>query len=342
MKLGLRILGGALAGMAVAGLISAAAAASITGAGATFPAPIYLKWAATYKGVSGTSINYSSIGSGGGIAQIKAKTVTFGATDAPLKANDLDAFGLVQFPTVIGGVVPIINLSGVKAGALVLDSSTLAKIFLGEIARWNDPAIAALNPGVKLPSQAIAVVHRSDGSGTTFIWANYLSKVSATWADRVGFATAVDWPVGIGARGNEGVAQNVAQTSGAIGYVEYAYALVNNLTTTRVINKAGMAVSPNLESFAAAAEGVDWNVPGFYVVLTDAAGKDSWPIAGATFILVHKNPPDLAATTAALKFFQWAFDKGDEMAKSLDYDPLPDAVVQKVLQSWSQVQGWGG
>jgi phosphate transport system substrate-binding protein len=342
MKLGLRILGGALAGMAVAGLMSAASAASVTGAGATFPAPIYLKWAAAYKGVSGTSINYSSIGSGGGIAQIKAKTVTFGATDAPLKPSDLQAFGLVQFPTVVGGVVPVINVAGVKAGALVLDGATLAKIFLGAIARWDDPAIAALNPGMKLPSQAIAVVHRSDGSGTTFIWANYLSKVSPVWADRVGFATAVDWPVGIGARGNEGVAQNVAQTGGSIGYVEYAYALVNHLTYTRVINKSGAAISPNLASFAAAAAGVDWNAAGFYLVLTDAAGQDSWPIAGATFVLVHKNPPDLAATSAALKFFQWAFDKGDDMAKGLDYVPLPDDVVQKVQQSWSQVQGWGG
>jgi phosphate transport system substrate-binding protein len=342
MKLGLRILGGALAGMAVAGLISAASAASVTGAGASFPAPIYLKWAATYKGVAGTSINYSSIGSGGGIAQIKAKTVTFGATDAPLKPNDLDAFGLVQFPTVIGGVVPVINLSGVKAGALVLDPSTLAKIFLGDIARWDDPAIAALNPGLKLPSQSIAVVHRSDGSGTTFIWANYLSKVNASWADRVGFATAVDWPVGIGARGNEGVAQNVAQTGGAIGYVEYAYALQNHLTYTKMVNKAGATVSPNLASFGAAASGVDWNVPGFYLVLTDATGQDSWPIAGATFILVHKKPVDPAATTAALKFFQWAFDKGDEMARGLDYLPLPDDVVQKVQKAWSQVQGWGG
>lgn len=342
MKIGLKSLAGALAGIAVAGVVSAASAASVTGAGATFPAPIYLKWAAAYKGISGTTINYSSIGSGGGIAQIKAKTVTFGATDAPLKPADLDASGLVQFPTVIGGVVPIINVSGIKPGQLTLDANTVSKIFLGDIARWDDPAIAALNPGVKLPSQAIAVVHRSDGSGTTFIWTNYLSKVNAAWADRVSFATAVDWPVGIGARGNEGVAQNVAQTGGAIGYVEYAYALLNHLTFTKMVNKSGTAVSPNIDSFSAAAAGINWDAPGFYVVATDADGAASWPVAGATYILVHKNPPDPAATSSALKFFQWAYDKGDDMAKALDYVPLPDAVVQKVQQSWSQVQGWGG
>lgn len=343
MKLGMKLITGAIAGAAALGMVAGtASAASVTGAGATFPAPIYLKWAATYKGVSGTTINYSSIGSGGGIAQIKAKTVTFGATDAPLKPDDLAASGLVQFPTVIGGVVPIINVAGIKPGQLTLNGDTVSRIFLGDISRWDDPAIAALNPGVKLPNQAIAVVHRSDGSGTSFIWTNYLSKVNPTWADRVGFATAVDWPVGIGARGNEGVAQNVGQTAGSIGYVEYAYALLNHLTYTKMINKSGQAVSPNIESFSAAASGINWDAPGFYLVATDAEGAASWPVAGATFILMHKKPADAAASTAALKFFQWAYDKGDDMAKALDYVPLPDNVVQKVQQSWSQIQGWGG
>jgi phosphate transport system substrate-binding protein len=292
--------------------------------------------------VSGVGINYSSIGSGGGIAQIKAKTVTFGATDAPLKPAELDAAGLIQFPTVIGGDVAIVNIKGVAPGQLVLDGPTLAAIFLGDITRWDDAAIKALNPGLALPSQAIAVVHRSDGSGTTFIFANYLSKVSSKWSDNVGFATAVDWPVGIGARGNEGVAGNVAQTAGAIGYVEYAYALTNHLAHANMVNKSGAKVSPNLASFAAAASGADWNQPGFYTVVTNADGATSWPITGATFILMPKNPPDQAASKAALGFFKWAYDKGDDAAKALEYVPLPDDLVQKIEASWSAVQGWGG
>jgi phosphate transport system substrate-binding protein len=340
MKFGLKSFGAAVAALAMTGAVNTASAGkSVTGAGATFPAPIYQKWAAVYKGASGVSINYNSIGSGGGIQQIKAGTVTFGASDKPLKAADLDASDLAQFPTVIGGDVPVVNINGVGPGQLVLDGPTLAKIFLGQIGNWSDPAIAALNPGVHLPNQAIAVVHRSDGSGTTFIWANYLSKVSPEWASRVGADTAVDWPVGIGARGNEGVSQNVAQTGGAIGYVEYAYAKVNNLAYTRMINSSGATVSPNLASFEVAAAGTDWSQPGFYAVVTNAAGQASWPIAGATFILVHKHPSDPGATAEALKFFQWAFAKGDDYARALDYVPLPDDLVSKIEGSWSAVQG---
>jgi phosphate transport system substrate-binding protein len=292
--------------------------------------------------VSGDSLNYQSIGSGGGIAQIKAKTVTFGASDMPLKPKDLDAAGLVMFPTVIGGDVAVVNVAGVGNNQLVLDGPTLANIFLGHVTRWNDPAIKALNPGLNLPDQAIVVVHRSDGSGTTFIWANYLSKVSKEWAENVSAATSVDWPVGIGAKGNEGVAGNVAQTSGSIGYVEYAYAKQNHLKSVKMKNKEGAVVTPNLQSFAAAAANTNWAaLDHFYVILTDAPGKDSWPIAGATFILVYKQPSDPAATASALKFFKWAYEKGDDMARSLDYVPLPDSAVNAIQASWKQVQGSG-
>jgi phosphate transport system substrate-binding protein len=337
-----RFLIGAVAGLAMAAITSSAMAADISGAGATFPYPIYSKWAATYKGVSGDGLNYQSIGSGGGIAQIKAKTVTFGASDAPLKPAELDKFGLTMFPTVVGGVVPVVNVSGIGAGQLVLDGKTLADIFLGHISRWDDPAIKALNPSLKLPGQAIAVVHRSDGSGTSFIFTNYLSKVSKDWADNVGNATAVDWPVGIGAKGNEGVAGNVAQTAGSIGYVEYAYAKVNHLKHARMKNKDGNVVAPDLNSFGAAAANVNWaGLDHFYVVVTDASGKDSWPIAGATFILMYKNPSDPAASATALKFFKWAYEKGDDAARSLDYVPLPDSAVKAIEASWKQVQGSG-
>lgn len=333
---------GAFASLAIAAVASPASAADISGAGATFPAPIYMKWASAYKGASGDGLNYQAIGSGGGIAQIKAKTVTFGASDMPLKAKDLEAAGLTMFPTVIGGDVPVVNVPGVGAGQMVLDGPTLAEIYLGHISRWNDPAIQKLNPSLKLPSQAIAVIHRSDGSGTTFIWTNYLSKVSKDWADNVGSSTAVDWPVGVGAKGNEGVAGNVAQTAGAIGYVEYAYAKVNHLKYTKMINKDGGTVSPNLDSFAKAAANVNWaGLDHFYVVVTDASGKDSWPIAGATFILMYKNPADPAASATALKFFKWAYANGDDMAKGLDYVPLPDAAVQTIEASWKQIQGSG-
>ena len=331
---------GALA--AVASVAVASAATTISGAGATFPYPIYAKWAAAYRGVSGTSLNYQSIGSGGGIKQIESKTVTFGASDMPLKPEELNKYGLIQFPTVVGGDVPVVNIAGIKPGQLVLDGPTLANIFLGHIAKWNDPAIVKLNPGVNLPNQAIAVVHRSDGSGTTFIWTDYLSKVSADWHDNVGAATAVDWPVGIGAKGNEGVAGNVAQTSGSIGYVELAYALQNKLAYTRVVNHAGKTVAPSIATFQAAAASADWSkAPGFYLVLTDQPGADAWPIAGATFILMYKQPVDAAASAEALKFFKWAYANGDDMARSLQYVPLPDNVVNLIQASWKQVQGSG-
>jgi phosphate transport system substrate-binding protein len=332
-----------------AGLISAAAAvpafaADISGAGATFPYPVYAKWADTYKKETGVGLNYQSIGSGGGIKQITAKTVTFGATDMPLKGPQLDKDGLVQFPTVMGGVVPVINVEGLKAGDIVLDGDTLAKIFLGQIKTWNDPAIQKINPSAKLPAQPIVVVHRSDGSGTTFLFTDYLSKVNADWKSKVGANTAVEWPVGIGAKGNEGVANNVAQTKGSVGYVEYAYAKQNKLTFTKMVNKDGKTVSPTAESFMAAAASADWEgTPGFGVILTNEAGAGSWPIAGATFILIHKQPQNVAAATDALKFFAWAYAKGDKMAEDLDYVPMPDKVVNAIQKMWaSQIKDASG
>ena len=314
----------------------AAAAADISGAGATFPYPIYAKWADTYKKETGVGLNYQSIGSGGGIKQIQAKTVTFGASDMPLKAEELQKAGLVQFPTVLGGVVPVVNLDGIAPGDITIDGPTLAKIFLGEIKTWNDPAIQKLNPSVKLPSQAIAVVHRSDGSGTTFIFTDYLSKTSADWKSKVGANTAVEWPVGIGAKGNEGVANNVAQTKGSIGYVEYAFAKQNKLTSTKLVNKDGKAVAPTADAFQAAAASADWNgTPGFGVILTNEAGANSWPISGATFILIHKQPQDPVAASEALKFFAWAYAKGGKMAEDLDYVPLPAKVVAAIQKVWA-------
>jgi phosphate transport system substrate-binding protein len=314
----------------------AAAAADISGAGATFPYPIYAKWADTYKKETGVGLNYQSIGSGGGIKQIQAKTVTFGASDMPLKAEELQKAGLVQFPTVLGGVVPVVNLDGIAPGDITIDGPTLAKIFLGEIKTWNDPAIQKLNPSVKLPSQAIAVVHRSDGSGTTFIFTDYLSKTSADWKSKVGANTAVEWPVGIGAKGNEGVANNVAQTKGSVGYVEYAFAKQNKLTSTKLVNKDGKAVAPTADAFQAAAASADWNgTPGFGVILTNEAGANSWPISGATFILIHKQPQDPAAASEALKFFAWAYAKGGKMAEDLDYVPLPAKVVAAIQKVWA-------
>src|SRR6202011_1462575 len=305
-----------IAAAAALSYVAVAAATDISGAGATFPYPIYAKWADAYKKLTGVGLNYQSIGSGGGIKQIKAKTVTFGASDMPLKPEELREAGLVQFPTVTGGDVPVVNLEGIKPGELVLDGPALARIFLGEIKSWDDPAIKKLNPKAKLPSQAIVVVHRSDGSGTTFIWTDYLSKVSPDWKSKVGANTAVEWPAGIGAKGNEGVANNVLQTKGAIGYVEYAYAKQNKMTFVDMINKEGKRVAPNAASFQAAAANADWaNAPGFYLILTDQPGPKSWPIAGATFILMHKSPDDPAAAAEALKFFSWAYDKGGKMAE---------------------------
>jgi phosphate transport system substrate-binding protein len=320
-----------------------AAAADISGAGATFPYPLYAKWADTYKKDTGIGLNYQSIGSGGGLKQIKAKTVTFGASDMPLKPAELKEAGLVQFPTVTGGDVPVVNLEGVKPGELVLDGPTLAKIFLGEIKSFDDPAIKKLNPKVKLPSQAMLVVHRSDGSGTTFIWTDYLSKVSPDWQSEVGASTAVEWPAGIGAKGNEGVANNVAQTAGAIGYVEYAYAKQNKMTFVDMINKDGKRVSPSEQSFQAAAANADWaNAPGFYQILTDEPGAKSWPIAGATFILMHATPDDPAAAAQALKFFSWAYQNGGAAAEELDYVPLPNPVVALIKKSWADIKGADG
>jgi phosphate transport system substrate-binding protein len=330
-----------------AGLVAAstsAFAADISGAGATFPYPIYAKWAEAYKKETGNGLNYQSIGSGGGIKQITARTVTFGASDMPLKPDALDKAGLIQFPTVMGGIVPVVNLDGINSGDLTIDGPTLAKIYLGEIKTWDDPAIKKLNPNVKLPSQAIALVHRSDGSGTTFIFTNYLSKVSADWQSKVGSSTAVEWPAGIGAKGNEGVANNVRQTRGAIGYVETAYAKQNKLTVTNMVNKDGKTVAATPEAIAAAAAGADWaRAPGFYMILTNEAGEKAWPIAGATFILLPKQPKDAADAAVALNFFAWAYKNGDDMAASLDYVPMPDSVVKTIEQTWAkEIKGADG
>jgi phosphate transport system substrate-binding protein len=332
------------AGFAAVMSISAASAADISGAGATFPYPIYAKWADAYKTQTGVGLNYQSIGSGGGIKQIQAKTVTFGATDAPLKADELDKFGLLQFPTVMGGIVPVVNIDGVKPGELVLDGKTLADIFQGKIASWDAPEIKKLNPDAKLPSAAIAVVHRSDGSGTTFNFSYYLSAVSDGWKDDVGAATAVEWPVGVGAKGNEGVAANVQQTKNSIGYVEYAYAMQNKMTYTDMVNKDGKRVSPKAEAFAAAAVSADWHgTPGYGVILADQPGESTWPMTAATFILVYKKPDDAAATAEALKFFDWAYKNGGQMAADLAYIPMPEAVVKDIESRWaSEIVGPDG
>jgi len=327
-----------LAAALVAGAFASTAfAADITGAGATFPYPIYAKWADAYKKSTGTGLNYQSIGSGGGIKQITAKTVDFGASDMPLKPEELDKEGLMQFPTVIGGDVPVLNLKGVQPGALTLSGPVLADIFLGKIKKWNDPQIKSLNPGAALPDSDISVVHRSDGSGTTFIWTNYLSKMSPEWKSKVGEGTSVNWPTGVGGKGNEGVASYVQRIQGSIGYVEYAYVLQNKMAYTKVKNQEGNAMSPSAQAFQAAAAGADWNkAPGMYLILTDAPGKDAWPIAGATFILMHKTQDKPANAKEVLKFFQWAYASGDQMAESLDYVPMPDSVVKLIETNWKQ------
>jgi phosphate transport system substrate-binding protein len=326
----------AAAGLAAAFTITAAQAADISGAGATFPYPIYAKWADAYKKETGIGLNYQSIGSGGGIKQIENSTVTFGASDKPLPGEELDKFGLAQFPMVMGGIVPVVNVEGVKPGELVIDGATLAKIFMGEITKWDDPAIKKLNSKAKLPSSAIAVVHRSDGSGTTFNFTYYLSDVSPDWKSKVGADASVEWPTGIGAKGNEGVANNVAQTKGSIGYVEYAYALQNKLTYTKMMNKAGKTVAPTSASFQAAAAGADWkSKPGFGVILANQPGDESWPMTAGTWILMYKQPKDAAASAEALKFFDWAYKNGDKMAEELDYVPMPDNVVADVEKMWA-------
>ena len=310
-------------------------AGDITGAGATFPYPLYAKWASEYKKTTNVGMNYQSIGSGGGIKQIKAKTVDFGASDKPLTPKELDEAGLFQFPTVMGGVVPVINVTGVAAGKLKLTPEVLAEIFLGKVSKWNDPKITALNAGVPLPDLAINVIHRADGSGTTFIFTNYLSKVSSDWKGQVGEEASVKWPVGIGGKGNEGVANFVKQTPGSIGYVEYAYALQNKMNFTQLRNKDGQFVAPSEESFKAAAAHADWDkAPGFYEILTNEPGKSSWPITGATFILMHKLQDKPDAARDVVKFFDWAYTNGDKTALDMDYIPMPDAVVKLVRQSW--------
>jgi phosphate transport system substrate-binding protein len=316
--------------------ITTAQAADISGAGATFPYPIYAKWADAYKKETGVGLNYQSIGSGGGIKQIEAKTVTFGASDKPLDQKELDQYGLAQFPMVMGGIVPVVNLEGIKPGELTLDGPTLAKIFMGEITKWDDPAIKKLNEKVTLPSTAIAVVHRSDGSGTTFNFSYYLASVNEDWKSNVGVNTALEWPTGIGAKGNEGVANNVTQTKGAIGYVEYAYAKQNKMTYTSMVNKADKIVAPDIKTFQASAANADWSSqPGFGVILANQPGDDSWPMTAATWILVYKKPQDPATTAEALKFFAWAYKSGSAMAQELDYVPMPEKVVSEIQKMWS-------
>jgi len=315
---------------------SSAFAAEITGAGATFPYPVYSKWAAAYKKETGSELNYQSIGSGAGLEQIRSKTVTFGASDMPLEPAQLEKDGLIQWPMVMGAIVPVVNLVGIKQGEITFDAETLANIFLGKITKWDDPAIKKLNPKASLPSAAITVVHRSDGSGTTFNFTDYLSKASPDWKAKVGFGTTVEWPAGVGAKGNEGVSANVGQQNNSIGYVEYAYAKQNKLTYTAMINKAGKTVEPTIAAFQAAASNADWaKAPGYYLILTNQPGEASWPITAATFILMHKEPADKVATAAALKFFKWAFAKGDKMAEELDYIPMPEPVVKLIEQTWS-------
>ncbi|HEY3433817.1 MAG TPA: phosphate ABC transporter substrate-binding protein PstS [Rhodocyclaceae bacterium] len=316
-------------------------AAEVTGAGATFPAPIYAKWADAYQKATGNKINYQSIGSGGGIKQITAKTVDFGASDMPLKPEQLDKDGLLQFPTVIGGVVPVFNVEGIKPGELKLTGTLLADIFLGKIVKWNDKAIAELNPKVHLPDAPIGVVRRADGSGTSFIFTNYLSKVSEEWKSKVGEGTAVQWPVGLGGKGNEGVAAFVQRLPGSIGYVEYAYAKQNKMNYANLQNASGNFVAPDDLTFKAAAANAEWK-NGFYEILTNQKGKDAWPISGATFILLQKVQDKPAQGTETLKFFEWAYKNGGKMAEEMDYVPMPDAVVKLVHAAWANVKDASG
>ena len=334
---------GFLAAAAMAFGLSAHAV-DITGAGATFPFPIYAKWAEAYKQKTGTGMNYQSIGSGAGIKQIQAKTVDFGATDAPLKGDELAKAGLVQFPAIIGGVVPVVNLEGIKPGEIKLTGPVLADIYFGKVKKWNEKAIADLNPGVKLPDENITVVRRSDGSGTTFLWTDYLSKVSPEWKEKVGSSTAVAWPEGVGGKGNEGVASYVQRIKGAIGYVEYAYAKKNKMIHVAVRNKDGVFVQPDDSAFQAAAGYADWkSQPGFYQILTEQPGKTSWPITGASFILMPAKSDKPASTQEVMKFFDWALKNGQKMAEDLDYVPLPESVVNLINDEWrAQVKDAGG
>ncbi|WP_397533318.1 phosphate ABC transporter substrate-binding protein PstS [Roseateles sp.] len=317
------------------GFTAVSLAQDVTGAGASFPAPVYAKWADAYNKATGARINYQSVGSGAGIRQIKAKTVDFGATDAPLKDDELAKDGMIQFPTVIGGVVPVVNIAGIKPGQLKLTGAVLGDIYLGKVAKWNDGAIVALNPGVPLPDAQIAVVRRADGSGTSFLFTNYLSKLNAEWKEKVGEGTAVNWPTGAGGKGNEGVSAFVTRLPNSIGYVEYAYAKQNKMSHVQLRNKDGVYVQPDDLTFKAAAAGADWN-KSFFQVLTEQPGKDSWPITGATFILMHKVQDKPANASNSMKFFDWAYANGDKMAAELDYVALPDSVKNLVRKVWTE------
>ncbi len=331
-----------VAGVVAAGAFSSAMAQQeATGAGASFPAPLYSKWAADYNKATGVKINYQSVGSGAGLRQIEAKTVDFGASDAPLKDEDLSKKGLVQFPTVIGGVVPVVNIKGIGPGQIKLSGQVLGDIYLGKISNWNDAAIKALNPGVALPDAAIAPVRRADGSGTSFIFTNYLSKVNAEWKSKVGEGTAVNWPTGAGGKGNEGVAAFVGRLPNSIGYVEYAYVKQNKMTYVQMQNADGQFVAPDDTAFKAAAAGADW-AKSFYQILTNQPGKESWPITGATFILMHKSQDKPVQAATSLKFFEWAYKTGDKTATDLDYVPMPDSVKETILKSWAGIQDTSG
>jgi len=332
-----------LAPLALAASVATAHAADITGAGATFPYPLYAKWADAYRKSTGVGMNYQSIGSGGGIKQITAKTVDFGASDMPMKPEDLQKNGLVQFPAIMGGVVPVVKLAGVQPGQLRFTGELLAQIYLGKVAKWNDAAIAKVNPGAKLPDTNITVVHRSDGSGTTFLWTNYLAKVSADFKSTVGEGTSVKFPAGVGGKGNEGVASYVQKIEGAIGYVEYAYAKQNRLAHGQVQNQAGRFVQPDDETFKAAAAGANWKaVPGMGVVLTNQAGENAWPITGASFILVHAKQEKPETGREVIRFFEWAFRNGGRMAEDLDYVPMPEAVVKEIQSTWKSITDGSG
>ena len=331
-----------VAGVVAAGAFSSAfAQQEATGAGASFPAPLYSKWASDYNKATGVKINYQSVGSGAGLRQIEAKTVDFGASDAPLKDEDLNKKGLVQFPTVIGGVVPVVNIKGIAPGQIKLSGQVLGDIYLGKISNWSDPAIKALNPGVALPDASIAPVRRADGSGTSFIFTNYLSKVNAEWKSKVGEGTAVNWPTGAGGKGNEGVAAFVGRLPNSIGYVEYAYVKQNKMTYVQMQNAEGQFVSPDDSAFKAAAAGADW-AKSFYQILTNQPGKESWPITGATFILMQKSQEKPMQAATSLKFFEWAYKTGDKTASDLDYVPMPDSVKETILKSWTAIQDTSG
>jgi len=322
-------------------MLTAVQAQNVTGAGASFPAPLYARWAADYNKATGNRINYQSVGSGAGIRQIRGKTVDFGASDAPLTDEELAKDGMIQFPTVIGGVVPVVNIAGMKTGDMKLSGVVLGDIYLGKITKWNDAAIAKLNPGVKLPDAQISVVRRADGSGTSFIFTNYLSKVNDEWKSKVGEGTAVNWPTGAGGKGNEGVAAFVQRLPNSIGYVEYAYAKQNKMTYPLLQNASGSFVAPDDTSFKAAAAGADWS-KSFHQILTNQSGKDAWPITGATFIMMHTKQDKPKEAAAALRFFDWAYKNGDQVALELDYVPMPDSVKTAIRQQWAKITDGSG